>query len=334
MKVVKNVLMYGLMCGNASAIAGAMGSICEGQDLTLPCEATSWGLEVHALYLQASEEGMRPLQNIQTSNGRLPYGVATKWQWGFQVGGALEWGSGSDFVWNWYNYRNSKNQSDLAAPIYLGTIVTHSKNFDAFSDNFNQVRIDSLSFSKSIQWDQVNLEVGQTIDVNPVIHLRPHAGLQVTRIANYLVTNILGSSLEQGTFQYGQNWTSSFSGAGPRLGADFNFTHENGWGFYAQGAAGLMAGAGKSNLTHIDQVAQWTNIYSTSSLPVVASFDAKLGSQLKFDVAQGILDVEVAWMWNAYSHAISVYEPLQISYKSDFSIQGVFFGLKWLGTMA
>lgn len=334
MKVVRNVLMYGLMCGSASAMAGAMGSVCEGQDLTLPCVASSWGLEVHALYLQASEEGMRPLQNIQTSNGRLPYGVNTKWGWGFQVGGSLEWDSGSDFVWNWYNYRNAKNRFDLGAPVNLGTIVIHSQYPGAFSKTKTQVKIDSLNFSKSIQWDQVNFEFGQTINVTSAIHLRPHADLQVTRIANYLVANFLGSSLEEGISQYGENWTSSFSGAGPRLGAEFTYADENGWGFYAQGAAGILAGAGKSNLSHVDKVAQWTNIYSTSSLPVVASFDAKLGSRLKFDVAQGILDVEVAWMWNAYSHAISVYEPLQISYKSDFSIQGVFFGLKWLGTIA
>lgn len=331
MKVVKAMVLFGFLGLGSSVFAGAMGEVCEGQDVRLACVMTSWGLEVHALYLQPGENGIESTQVIQTNSGRLTEGVKAKWQWGFQVGGTLEWGTSTDLVWNWYNYRNANNLSSLNSPAYLGTII-QALNKDM--QTVHQLQIDSLQSNKSVQWDQVNLEMGQNIDLSSSIHFRPHADFQIARIANFTTRTIVGSTLERGSFVYGQNWSSSYTGVGARLGSELAFIDESGFGFYAQAASGLLAGPSKSHFYHQDPNLQAANILNTSDLPVVAHFDAQLGTRLQFEIAQGLCSFELAWLWNAYTQAITIYETYDMPRRTDFSIQGLYFGLKWLGTIA
>jgi hypothetical protein len=332
--VLRSLIAIGVFCLSASVYAGGIGQACEVEDITTPCVDTSWGLEAHALYLQVGSGFNDSVIKIQTNNGSLNDGSTPKWGWGFQVGGTLVWGNGSDFVWNWYDFRNTYRPSALPSSVYLGKLLINPNQANENLGSLNQVRVDQFDSNKTLEWDQINLEFGQNININDNIHIRPHADLQIARLASYLVDNTSGYNQAKGDYSYGEMWSTVYDGVGPRVGAYFDYLHDSGLGFYAQGAIGLLAGPSKSNLQIIDQLYQVTNFFYNSSILVVPNFDTKLGSRLQFEISQGVLSFDLGWMWDVYSNPLTSVVSDDEKKQNNYSVQGLYFGLKWLGTIA
>ena len=186
------------------------------------------------------------------------------------------------------------------------------------------VILDTATFKATYEWDQINFEFGQNIDLPVRVKMRPQAGIQIVRIANYL-NSVFGSSSDEGTFLYWAKTSTMFNGLGPRSGLELRWESDWGLSVYGRGNLGLMYGPGKSN-EYIKNVSMdLVSIYNASLSKIVPTLDGQLGAACQFEVTQGLLSLDLGWQWNSYQGALM---------ETAFSIQGLFFGLKWIGTLA
>lgn len=318
----KRIWVFGIL--SLPVYAGGMGDICETSDVTTPCLQDSWGVEAHALLLEASSVALEVPQKVTSSLGAVEYGTVPSWQWGFQVGGTYIWNTRNDFNWSWSNYRNDHINRNILNPVNLGTIVQDQIfSFPAYN-NFANVTIDVAEFKTTYEWDQINFEWGQQMDLPLRVKMRPQAGVQIARIANYL-NRTYGTTTSQGSSLFTSRASTMFNGLGPRSGLELRWESDWGLSVYGRGNLGLIYGPGKNNEFVVNIYDNITTIYNTSIARIVPTFDSQLGAECQFDVAQGILSLDLGWQWNAYQGALV---------ENSFNIQGLFFGLKWLGTLA
>ena len=190
------------------------------------------------------------------------------------------------------------------------------------------------------KWDMVNLEFGQHVDFGENKSIRFHGGFEFARLTANNSMSVNGSLvLANGTTPSFNNTATnnpSYNGFGPRLGADMSYDWGNGLAIYANGAAALLAGTSKYS-NKVSNALNGRNITSSgSTTTVVPELEGKLGAAYSYATAQGDLTLDVGWMWINYFNAVRSQGTrlLDETQTGDFGLNGVYFGLKWLGNVA
>jgi len=300
-------------------IAGTVGSTCGALNATIPCEDTAWDIGVRALYLKPSY-----------SDGHLSYAAVNQeinqyqvynqnWGWGFFLEGSYHVSTGSDVNLNWYNLSQSKSR--------------------VFSGDFNSSGVSDTEINTLYtypKWDAVNLEFGQQVDFGENRSIRFHGGIQYARIMNKLKLSGTNTSNVHDTLNFTYQSKPTYNGFGARVGADMGYGLGYGLGVYVNGAAALLAGSGKrSNLyTYNDKAPFFT---SASKATLVPELEAKLGVKYDYTTALGDLSFDFSWMCVNYFNAtqtlpsnfVTATTPHVVT--GDFGLQGLDFGLHWLG---
>jgi hypothetical protein len=302
--------------------------------ITVPCENTAWDFGGRALYLQADSETGYGLGTLTQNTSSLSMGANPAWGWGFQLEGSYHYSTGNDFNLNWYHYRSGSKTTTLAFP----TSIAHPYNVipvTSLTEDANQTTVNPA-------WDQVNMEFGQHVDFGEHKFARFHGGMNFSRVGNtgYQYVYLLDSSTQgQTSVLANRNVQRSavFNGFGPRVGMDLNYEWGNGVGVYATGALSVLAGTSKAS----HQVWDWQTpangyVFSLSHAHVVPELDAKLGAMYTYAMAQGDLSLDVGWMWAHYTNALMGGDYLSQAKPQNYSfgIQGLYFGMKWIGNIA
>jgi hypothetical protein len=116
-----------------------------------------------------------------------------------------------------------------------------------------------------------------------------------------------------------------------------NYDWGNGLGIYANGAGAVLVGSAKGSYSSdfVSGSTSSTGFSSNSQTVVAPELEAKLGLKYDYSMAQGDLTLDIGWMWvnyfNVQSSQLSTGSDIVTS---DFGLQGLFFGLKWLGDVA
>ncbi|MCH9756110.1 MAG: hypothetical protein K0U37_02820 [Gammaproteobacteria bacterium] len=319
-----------LALSSSAVFAGTMGPVCSAVNVTVPCESTAWDVGARALYLQPVFSGGGYTYAAVNDNDRyVDYG--NTWGWGFMIEGSYHFETGSDANLNWYHFSKSGNKSyTVTNSGALGNIVAVDNTFTGTA-------------STDPKWDAVNLEFGQHVDFGEKKDIRFHGGVQYARIANTTtlagtavgsITSILGNVA--GTYTASFQRKPTYNGFGPRVGADMGYAWGNGLGVYANGAMALLAGSSKVSNSYTDDLGSVLT-QSASKSTIAPELEAKLGLSYDYAVAQGDLTLDVGWMWVNYwnvTQSAAGVGPLTVAQEGDFGVQGLYFGLKWLGNVA
>ena len=314
--------------GSSAVFAGTMGPVCAPGNVTVPCEATAWDFGVQALYLQPvydADLGYAGITGKTTGTHTHFVDTDPKWGWGFKLEGSYHFNTGNDFDLNWYHFNKSSNRTFLN------------------STTLNVDPNESIALTFKPQWDAVNFEFGQHVDFSEASKIRFHGGAQFARIktTSSEVENIYPTATTVVEY-YNQSMT--YSGFGPRLGADMAYNFGNGFATYANVATALLIGTSKfSNSEYIDTAGtvSGTHGWDGSKTAMVPEMEAKLGATYTFAMANGDLSIDAGYMWLNYFNAqhaevgFEAYSPFNDHLaESDFALNGPFLGLKWVGNVA
>lgn len=312
---LKKTAVAVLAFGSSAVFAGTMGPVCTPGSVTVPCESTAWDFAGYALYLQPSFSGDGEFVG-STATTNSTGGITTSyqrrqpnWGWGFKLEGSYHFGTGNDIDLNWYHMNNSRSRT-------LTTTALPLTSFDAFTSNNPTLKV-------SPRWDAVNLEFGQHADFGDMYNVRFHGDIAYFGLHNKdsITSNTVAGTTTAGLYSYASR-TGSYNSVGPRVGADLSYDWGNGLGIYANGATALFVGTKSFNASQTLFTGA-VNTQTGSVTSIVPEVEGKLGAMYTYAMSQGDLSLDVGWMWINYFHAERN--------DSDFGLQGLYFGLKWLG---
>lgn len=195
-----------------------------------------------------------PIQNPQWAVQNLN----PAYQPGFTVGARyVGLCSGSDIQTNWEHLRTSDSSSVAVSDPTTQWISPFSQTGPSTSEFYNQIGIFYLKSAQAqlnFDYDMVNIDVGQTVNVGENTQVRLFAGLSWVRLQQQLVTTFFNDTsidpappaiaIPDPDLQYiTLNNTTSYSGAGPRLGLTASQNLYRGVTFVGQLSGAVLAGS-------------------------------------------------------------------------------------------
>lgn len=315
---LKKTAIAVLALSSSAVFAGTMGPVCTPGSVTVPCEATAWDFGGQALYLQPVYDANLGYAGTITDSvtGQVRYlDKDPKWGWGFKLEGSYHFSTGNDVNLNWYHLSNSRDRN--------------------FTADFNPTTA-AFDLDFKPQWDAVNFEFGQHVDFGEFKKIRFHGGVQFARIKTTNDLHVTNASTSAVLFD--RDETLTMNGFGPRTGMDMAYHWGNGFAMYANAAAAILVGSAKFSHTYTTTT---TNITDGSKTAIVPELEAKLGLKYDYALASGDLTFDVGYMWVNYFnaqhgfdfHNTATPDAGQLR-ESNFGLDGLYFGLKWIGNVA
>tara|TARA_R110002126_G_scaffold1051_1_gene6399 strand:+ start:21539 stop:22507 length:969 start_codon:yes stop_codon:yes gene_type:complete len=312
-------VMAVLVLSSTTVFSGTMGSSCKAVDATTACEGASWDFGARALYLSSAySDGDYRYAAMNNITGQYE-DFDQKTGWGFYLEGSYHYNTDSDVSLNLYHIAKSMK-----------------KIFDGDFDFFRGREAEAAVSHIKPQWDALNLEFGQHVSFGENKHVRFHGGLQYARIT---IKEKLAGENPQGlhdglAFEFQSK--STYNGFGGRVGADMGYDLGYDIGIYSNFAAAVLGGYDKASDAFIDNTGAPFKSHA-SKVAMVPEVEAKLGIKYDYGMAMGDLTLDLAWMWINYFNATQVIpsnfltrtKPETVT--GSFGLQGLYFGLHWLG---
>jgi hypothetical protein len=284
-----------------------------------------------------------PLENpqwaVQTLNPQFQPGFNVGAQYAFPC-------SGKDFRVNWDHLRTSDSASAAVSNPATQWISPFNQTGPSTSERANEVGIFHLKAAQAqvnFDYDMVNFEVGQTVNVGLNTQVRLFTGLSCVRLREQLVSTfyndpnidpvppvmaIPNTSLRSISL----NNTSTYTGLGPRLGLTTAHNLSHGFTFVGQLSGAILAGwmqpAQYSFTAVFDDAVNSEQISSHRVSQVVYASDAKLGLGYSRLLGNGsIVNLESGFKAAIFINPFSTYEtstnvlPLDIGSLSTNSMR-------------
>ncbi|WP_133128433.1 Lpg1974 family pore-forming outer membrane protein [Legionella nagasakiensis] len=235
MTCIKKTAIAVLILSNSTAFAGSMAS-----ENVNSVPTAQWGVGIQGLYLKPSFNGFMGGQNTtftESENSSTYQSTLISnnpsWRWSFRLEASYYFIKDNDLNLNWY---------------HLG----HKKNTDR-SSYLDTEESTQYAFSNEPHWDAVNLEFGHQVSFTEQNKIRFHGGAQYTRLKNRHTVPQYTSVTEEDdvleTSNVTKNQEATFTGFGPRIGADMSYHLGKGFAVFANGAAAILAGTSKATFT-------------------------------------------------------------------------------------
>jgi hypothetical protein len=303
------------------AAAGTMGPVCTPTNVTVPCEERKWDLGVQALYLQPTYTADKGYERRSTFSYRA---TEPDWGWGYRIEGSYHFHTGNDVTMTLMHYDIDTDRGGYIGPTRFDTSAVpyrlHEQN----------------------KFDQVNLILGQQVDMGEWKKARFYGGLQYAKIradinSNY--TRIPLALLSQGVLGFRQYRNADVDGVGPVIGIDYTHALGNGFSATANTATSILYGSTRYSEGYVFAPTGLIRFPSTGShKTIVPSLEAKIGLNYTQEFAQGTLNLEGGFQ--ALNYFLAFESRGQVGFgtntfvhNTDFGLYGPYFGAKWVGNV-
>lgn len=285
------------------------------------------GYNTYSNYAGADNQGV-----IVTNNGvNYINKVTPNWTPAFQLAAMYRLNAVNDISIDWSHLNE--------------TVHGHLPNGTLFSGSADGFYAGNINLNT--QWDAVNLEAGQQVNLSDKkwVHLR--GGLHLAKIKNTFTNfpKLFPNSAPYMT----TNDEFTYSGIGPRVGIDFDWRAGGGFSFYTRFAGSLLVGTAKQAITGYRNVTNSNYGLIIFGIPnynyrynnvIVPEVEAKLGVAYNYQFAKSNLGVDLGYLWMNYLNAISSYTGIGIVGSSvgqpattNFNLNGVYLGINWSGNI-
>lgn len=294
------------VAGAAAAGGFTPAPACTNHPVTIPCERTAWDVGFTAYWARPTNENLGSDQALVSGIDNYRVHARPGYKFGFGLEGSYHWSTGNDLVLSWTRFHKSydRTESNTAKAVN----VWNKADFDA-----------------------VNLEFGQHIDVGPNYDLRLHFGGQYMRldhdvfVRNATTVAALSTSYTEG------RWYSEFDGVGPRAGVDMMYNISNGFGVVARASASLLVGDNKATYITATHSGDTARHYNGSRRTVVAGLNGRVGLSYTHMMSQGSVSVEGGYAVMNYMAPVQhVYNSFVATTASNFSVNGVYGMIKYV----
>lgn len=303
-----------------------------------------------------------PIQNPQWAVQTLE----PSYQPGFSLGARYTFAcSGNDIRVDWEHLRTADSASAPVSNPNTQWVSPFSQTGPSTSESANLVGIFHLKAAQAkvdFDYDMVNVDVGQTVNVGSRTQLRLYAGLTCVRLREQLISTFYNApnivpvppviAIPDPTLRYiTLNNTSTYTGVGPRLGLSTACNLPYGFTVVGQLSGAIMEGqmqpAQYSFAAVFQNVVNSEQISSGKVSQVVYASDAKLGVGYSHPLPNdSVLNFEAGFKAAVFLHPFSTYEtstnvlPLDIGSlstnsmrhtPSNFTLSGFYAtcGLQW-----
>jgi hypothetical protein len=316
----------------------------------VPCLPAGWQYSAGLLLLTPGADNLGyatittflPLQNPQWDVQALDPNA----QPGLMVGARYNLASpGKDIQTSWEHLRAGASSSVAVSDLDTQWISPFSQTGPSTSESSNEVGIFHLKSAKgevNFDYDMANIDAGQTVNIGSGTQVRLFAGVSIVRLKEQLVSTFYNDpsvvpvppviAIPDPNLQYiTLNNTSTYTGAGPRLGLSTAYNITGGLTFVGQMSGAILQGR--------MQPAQYTfqgvfngavdaeQIRSDSVTQVVYASDAKVGLGYTRPLGRSVLEIESGFKAAVFVDAFSTYEtstnvlPLDIGSLSTNSMR-------------
>ena len=285
---------------------------------------------------------------------------------GFTVGASWDLASpGIDVQTSWEHLRTSDAESVAVDNLATQWVSPFNQTGPSTSESPNEVGIFHLKSAAAqveFDYDMANIDMGQTVNIGANAQLRLFAGVSIVRLREQLVSTFYNNpnvvpvppviAIPDATLQsISLDNTSTYTGAGPRLGLNTSFNLSHGFTFVSQLSGAILQGrmqpAQYSFTAVFDDVINAEQIKSGSVTQVVYASDAKVGLGYSRLLRNGsVLELETGFKAAVFMDPFATYEtstnvlPLDIGSlstnsmrhtPSDFTLGGFYAsgGLRW-----
>ncbi|MFI4918067.1 MAG: Lpg1974 family pore-forming outer membrane protein [Legionellales bacterium] len=322
--------------------AGSMGAVCTPGNVTVPCEAKRWDLGVQALYLHATvsaASAYQPSAFLPAVNGYtyLAYNSYQQpdndWDWGYRLEGAYHFNTGNDASLTWVHFSGDSDQS--------GSINAEQPGY-GFVPASVPANI-AYSMKGKNKLDQVNLILGQHVDLSLASKMRFYGGLQYAEIRFDIKTSFPSLSGTPIAFFRAATVTSlsqlndtDYRGLGPVVGLDYAYDLTGALSLTANGSGSILYGSSRYSNSYVEAGGVVLKSVYANKKALVPSLEAKLGLNYVINMAQGLLNLQGGYQVMNYFNALQSQGAAGVTgavTNSDYGLYGPYLGLKYLGNI-
>jgi len=253
---------------------------------------------------------------------------------------------GKDIQTNWEHLRTNDSAAVAVSDPATQWISPFNQTGPSTSEQANQVGIFHLKAAQAqvaFDYDMVNLDAGQTVNVGPNTQFRLFAGVSFVRLREQLISTFYNdpnldpvppviAPPNTSLRSISLNNTSTFTGVGPRLGLTTAHNLAHGFNFVGQLSGAVLAGwmqpAQYSFAAVFEDAVNSEQISSHRVTQVVFASDAKLGLGYFRLLGNGsVLSIESGFKAAIFINPFSTYEtstnvlPLDIGSLSTNSMR-------------
>ena len=335
-------------CGHS--IDGCGDGVSAGLSVYAPCVPEGWQFSAGLLLLTPGADNLGyatittflPIQNPQWAVQTLDPDAEP----GLMVGARYNLAApGKDIQTSWEHLRAGDAEFVAVSDPTTQWVSPFNQTGPSTSEAANEVGIFHLKSTQGVvnfDYDMVNIDAGQTVNVGSGTQVRLFAGVSIVRLKEQLVSTFYNDpsivptppvvAIPDPTLQYVTlNNTSTYTGAGPRLGLSTAYNIAGGLSFVGQMSGAIFQGrvkpaqyAFQGVFDNADDIEQ---IQSDSATQVVYSSDAKVGLGYTRPIGRSVLEVESGFKTAVFVNAFSTYEtstnvlPLDIGSLSTNSMR-------------